>query len=465
MKRILIFAALLVLWGAPLALLLPGCTGPAVIKDPARPPLFGKEVDSLVVEPFRLSENTGTGLNEVDLALFRELFAEELRQRPFLRVFSEPPTELPNTVVLEGKLLEFEVRDLPGDELFLREIHIKAELRARYGGENDVAETIRRDYSFQKIYLPDQEIPVASFDLRDAAGELAGILAEVIYPSGISAALPLAVGVDPESELKLGHPLLLRGNGFAINHRFERARSIWRYLLFDPTFGGEREDGKEPEQLFRITRRGLRLLAKAGLDEETLGQIEPMVVREPMELVEFRQLLRSMLGGIKKIEGDILNLADHREDRRHLNLAAAHGNLGMLYWLERRHDRAAYHLARAYLNYPRGQYLEKWSEIQTARKLLPEDIDEEEAISLYYRLPPPRGMLLEPGPVEAALFTPVAFEEPPRPEGEEGSERGGEEEGTGGEVELQPVERPPVGEGEPSSDSGLPPIEAPVRAQ
>ncbi len=465
MKRILSIAALLVLWGPPLALLLPGCTGPAVIKDPERPPLFGEEVDSLVVEPFRLSEETRTGLNDSDLAVFREVLSENFRQRAFLRVFAEAPTELPNTVILEGELLEFEVRDLPGDELFLREIHIKVELRARYGGDNDVAETIQRDYSFQKIYLPDQEIPVASFDLRDAAGELAEILAEVMYPSGISEALPLAVGVDPESNLKLGHPLLLRGNRFAMNHRFERARSIWRYLLFDPTFGGDREDGKEREQLFRITRRSLHLLEKAGLEEETLEQIEPLVVNEPMELVEFRQLLRSMLGGIRKVEGDILNMADHWEDRRHLNLAAAHRNLGILYWLESRYDRAAYHLARAYLNYPREEYLEKWAEIQRARKMLPEDLDEEEAISLFYRLPPPRGMLLEPGPAEAALFTPVAFEEPPRPEGEERGESGRQEEGSGGEVELQPVERPPVGEGEQSGESELPPIEAPVRAQ
>ena len=64
-----------------LALAPAGCGSAAFIQDPQRPALFGEEVDSVVVEPFRVAPNTKTGINEVDQGLFQELLSEEIRKR------------------------------------------------------------------------------------------------------------------------------------------------------------------------------------------------------------------------------------------------------------------------------------------------------------------------------------------------------------------------------------------------
>jgi tetratricopeptide (TPR) repeat protein len=435
-----------------------GCGSAAFIQDPQRPALFGEEVDSVVVEPFRVAPNTKTGINEVDQGLFQELLSEEIRKRPFLRVFPEAPTELPNTIVLEGRLETFEVQDLPGKEVFLRVIHLGVELRVRRGGGTDEPQAIRRELSYQKVYVPSETIPVMSFDLRSAVTEIAEQLAEAMYPTAVSGDLPLATGSDPAAGLELGHPLLLRGNGYAADHRYDRARKLWRYLLFDPSFPEEREPGAP--KLFRISPRTLKLLREGDMEEDVVKELEPLTRLEPEELVDFRELLRGALGGFVPEESELLTVADHRRDRVHLNLAAAHRNLALLDWLDGRYDRAVYHLARAYANYPEQEYLAKWLRIQKARKLLPKGYTNEEAITLHLRLPPPRGMALQPGSAEDALFAPVVFEQAPPPPGTEGAAPGKEKEQGGAEqrpVELRPVELPPA--------SGLPPIEAAERAK
>jgi hypothetical protein len=400
-----------------------GCGSAAFIQDPQRPALFGEEVDSVVVEPFRVAPNTKTGINEVDQGLFQELLSEEIRKRPFLRVFPEAPTELPNTIVLEGRLEAFEVQDLPGKEVFLRVIHLGVELRVRRGGSTDEPQAIRRELSYQKVYVPSETIPVMSFDLRSAVTEIAEQLAEAMYPTAVSGDLPLATG-----------------------------------SVFDPSFPEEREPGAP--KLFRISPRTLKLLREGDMEEDVVKELEPLTRLEPEELVDFRELLRGALGGFVPEESELLTVADHRRDRVHLNLAAAHRNLALLDWLDGRYDRAVYHLARAYANYPEQEYLAKWLRIQKARKLLPKGYTNEEAITLHLRLPPPRGMALQPGSAEDALFAPVVFEQAPPPPGTEGAAPGKEKEQGGAEqrpVELRPVELPPA--------SGLPPIEAAERAK
>ncbi len=228
--------------------LLQGCAGLNAISDPERRGMFGEEVDSIVVQPFELGQDLKTPLNDVQQKLFRDLLVERIETEPDLRIFEQAPTELPNTLIMEGRLTEFELEELPSREFFYRAIHIGLELALRTGDQGVIFRRMKRRLSYQKIYLPDDEVPVAEFDLRDAVTEIITQLTDTMFPIGIEGNIPLADGSDPVTGTAFGHPLLLRGNNMAADGRFSKARKLWRLVLFDPSQPAE-------EELFRISAK------------------------------------------------------------------------------------------------------------------------------------------------------------------------------------------------------------------
>jgi len=432
--------------------LLHGCAGLNAISDPERPGMFGEEVDSIVVQPFELGQDLKTPLNDAQRKLFRELLVEQIETQPDLRIFEQAPTELPNTLIMEGRLTEFEVEELPSREFFYRAIHIGLELALRSGDQGDVFRRMKRRLSYQKIYLPEVTVPVVEFDLRDAVTEIITQLTDSMFPVGIEGDIPLANGSDPVTGTAFGHPLLLRGNNMAADGRYSKARKLWRLVLFDPSQPVE-------EELFRISPRSLFLLKADDVSAAMLKRLEPVATDEPMDLVDFRGAVREVVGGFNRLEPKLLKLGNHHKDTLHLNLAAAHRNLAVLYWIESRLDLAVYHLARAYANYPQSGYVSKWAKIQEERNLIPEGLDGEEAIALYMRLPSPRGARLEPGVVENTLFPPVVFETRG-----EAPPAGAPSGASGGGAPLRPVELPPPPPEVGAQPSGLPPVQSPEQA-
>ena len=365
--------------------------------------MYGEVVDSIVVEPFIFDPNLKTPLNASQKNLFKELLITELQGQPHLRVFDTPPTQLPNTLIIAGRLTEFEVRDLPGKEFFLREIHLGVELRFRKGNETATSRRVMRRLSYQKIYLPDVTVAAIDFDLHAAISEITVQFTEIMYPSTVEGGIRLATARDPVIGIALGHPTLRRGNQMAADGRFARAKELWRLVLFDPT-------QPEEEELFRISPRTLLLLEKQGIDKGMLRRLAPLTRLEPRDLLDFRNAVRRQLGGFDRIEPILLKVADHHRDARHLNLAAAHRNLAVLFWMESRKDLVSYHLARAQANYPNKEYLEKWIKVQQSRDLIPVELLDDEAMALYMRLPAPRSTIVSPGVAEESLFPPLVFE-------------------------------------------------------
>ena len=436
-----------------------GCSSQRIIREVQFEPLYGEVVDSIVVEPYSLADGLKTPINSTQLKLFQELLVSQLEALPQLRVFEEPPTKLPNTLIIQGRLAEYEVEDLPGEEFFLRNIHMAVEWRFRRGDENSTSRQIRRKLSLQKIYPPNTPVPALDFDLHNLISEITVQISEIMYPTPIEGGIRLADAKDPDNGQELGHPKLLRGNEMAAEGLFEKAAALWRMVLYDPT-------QPEEEELFRVSRRTLLLLAEKDVDGDLIERMEPLTKLDPEDLLDFRDSIREALGGFNRIEPTILKLADHHRDTRHLNMAAAHRNLAVLYWIHNRFDLMSYHLARAQANYPNEEYLEKWTRLQETRDGIPVEYTPREAIGMYMRIPAPRSAEVAPGEVENALFPPVVFETgsqapvPPEPPAPAASESAAPVE----DAPLQPVELPaPSGSGDQQSP-GLPPILPPEQA-
>lgn len=449
---------LLLLQLALAALVGSGCGKGFVIDEPTRRARFGPVVDSVVVEPFLRGPQLATEINTSDFSEFERQLAEEVGTRPFLKTFAEPPTELPNTLILQGILTQFQVEELAGEEFSLRNIHVAVELRARTADQTSAGITIVRRLSYQKVYLPSDRIPVLAFDLHNAAKEMARLLVEAFFPEEVAGGIPLEMAVDPVTGDELGHPTLIKGNKFAVAKRFARAKRLWQVLLFSPT-------QRQKEPLYKVTPRTLHLLKKKGVEEGVLERLTPLTREDPEDLVEFREMLHEVMGRDADLEKLLFPLADHKKDRTHLNLAAAHGNLAILFWLDGRYDLTSYHLAKAYANYPKPKYLEKWVGIQEAREIIPDDIPQEELIGLYMRLPPPWTVGNRPGSVENGLFRPAVFRTPaaaPSTAGGRARETEAPTRAADDYQELQPVLRPPPDD--EKEQEGLPPIEAPESA-
>ncbi|MCH7479281.1 MAG: hypothetical protein IIA14_14420 [SAR324 cluster bacterium] len=437
---------------AQLALLLTlvtlGCTKADVIRDPLRAPILPEVVDSVVVELPKAA--AGLTVNPVDLETLRDLLRDELQSRPKLSTFDEPPTKLPNTVIVSLELTEHEVRDQPGEGLFLRAIHLGGILSLKTAGGEAPWPPIARRLSFQKVYLPEDEIPVGSFDLHMALVELAAQFAEAVYPTPLEAPIPLRLAEDPVSGESLANPMLLRGNKFAAEGRFRQARNLWSLVLFDPT-------APPTENTYRISLRSLFRLREDGLPAEVLEKLEPLVNEANADLITFRENLREALDGPSPHDGKILERAIHERDRIQLNLAAAHANLAAVNMVEKRLDLTAYHLARGYALYPLPGLALDWGSVQKKRNLYPGALPEREALTLYLKAPPPRGLTVRPGMFEQEAIPMSEFRDPqmaaeqkPVPEGEEGA------------VRLTPVKLPPVEGDARGARDDLPPIESPV---
>jgi tetratricopeptide (TPR) repeat protein len=415
-------------------------------------------VDSIVVLPYVLAEGLKTPLNSTQVKLFQELLIAQLELNPNLRVFEEPPTKLPNTLIIEGRLTKFEVEDLPGTEFFLRAIHMTVEWRFRTGEQTSTSRLVRRQLSFQKIYPPDIAVPTLDFDLHNAVNEITVQLGEVMYPTPLEGRIPIADASDPVTREELGHPLLLRGNKMAAKGRFDKAKRLWRLVLFNPVL-------PEEEELFRISQRTLLLLQNQGVEDDIIRRLRPLMREDPEDLLEFRSLVRRALGGFHQIEPTLLKLADHHRDTRHLNMAAAHRNLAVLYWIESRNDLATYHLARAQANYAREEYMEKWAKLQESRDAVPVELTVEEAIGFYMRIPSPRSAWVAPGTAENSLFPPVVFEASVSPTPAGGEERpDAPVETSQEEAPLKPVQLAPPSGPEGADSPGLPPVQTPVPA-
>lgn len=445
--------------GAAIALLLAqGCSGGMYIRDPEFEPLYGEIVDSIVVLPYVLADGLKTPLNSTQVKLFQELLIAQLEGNQNLRVFEEPPTKLPNTLIIEGRLTEFEVEDLPGTEFFLRAIHMTVEWRFRTGEETSTSRQIRHRMSFQKIYPQDTPVPTLDFDLHNAVSEITLQLGEIMYPTPIEGDIPLADASDPVTGQELGHPLLLRGNEMAAKGRFDKAKQLWRLVLYDPVLPKE-------EDLFRISQRTLLLLRQQGVDDDILRRLRPLMNEDPEDLLDFRNLVREELGGFHQIEPTLLKVADHYRDARHLNMAAAHRNLAVLYWIESRYDLVTYHLARAQANYPNEEYMDKWAKLQNSRDGVPVELTVEEAMGFYMRIPSPRSAWVAPGIAENSLFPPVVFEtsaSPPATAGDEQPDAAAET--SQEDAPLKPVLLAPPSGPEGADSPGLPPVQSPESA-
>ncbi|HUJ75133.1 MAG TPA: hypothetical protein VL359_09755, partial [bacterium] len=91
--------------------------------DALQPPL-GPIVDSVLVQPFAKAENLV--VNPADLAELSTLLSEDLGARPGIRIYSRPPTTLPNTAVLFGTLTHYQPREQRGPGVYLRTIDLAA---------------------------------------------------------------------------------------------------------------------------------------------------------------------------------------------------------------------------------------------------------------------------------------------------------------------------------------------------
>ena len=434
-----------------------GCVSGPAIRDPEFEPLYGEIVDSIVVLPYVTADGVKTPLNSSQISLFQEQLITQLETQRNLRLFEEPPTELPNTLVIESRIAEFDVQDRPGKEFFLRSIHMVLQWRFRTGDQKSTSRRISRKYSFQKIYPPDTPIPALDFDLPTSISEITEQLVEIMYPTAIAGAVPLADASDPVLGDSLGHPKLLEGIAMAEEGRFAKAKDLWRLVLFDPT-------QPEEEELFRVSPRTLALLKQEGVEEDLIRRLRPLTEEDPEDLLDFRNAVRSELGGFHQIEPILLKLAHHHTDTRHLNMAAAHRNLAALYWMESRFDLMSYHLARAYANYPDEEYLEKWTKLQQNRDFIPVEYTNREAIGLYMRLASPRSTWVVPGVAENSLFPPVVFEAPaPPPNTTEGSTTAPVESSKDDEP-LKPVKLAPLSAPAEGDSEDLPPVQPPERA-
>ena len=201
------------------------------------------------------------------------------------------------------------------------------------------------------------------------------------------------------------------------------------------------------------------------MDDEILRRLRPLIDEDPEDLLEFRNLVREELGGFHQIEPTLLKVADHHRDTRHLNMAAAHRNLAVLYWIESRFDLVTYHLARAQANYPQEEFMEKWAQFQESRDTVPVELTIEEALGFYMRIPSPRSAWIAPGIAENSLFPPVVFETSASPAPAEAEERPEAPEATSQEdAPLKPVELAPPSSPEGADSPGLPPVQSPESA-
>ncbi len=393
-----------------LSLLLPAllaaCSTTWVVTRPAPPGLLGPEVDSVVVRSFAADD--GIALNEADVGLFGLQLREVLGTRPQLRTFDDPPTRLPNTVLLDGRLDAYEASEESDDGLVLRTlrltvtvaVHASAPVRGRK--EPPPLAVVTRSVDWRKLY-PGATVSALPLDLAHAAEEIAGQIVQALVPAPAGEDIRLYDGRDPATGRVQAHDALIKGNRFAVVRLYDKARQAWRRVLFDPT------TGDPSERRYQISTQTLNQLRLAGLDSSDWAPVQALLGEAPRALVPFRQRLRELAGRPLENEGLVLTLADAYAAYAHLNLSAAHANLALVDSMERRRDTAAYHFAAAWAHNPAPALLVRWADLQRKRGVYPPGLDEADAARLYLRLPPPRTALVRPGGFARAVLPPPAF--------------------------------------------------------
>ncbi|MEE8396891.1 MAG: hypothetical protein V3S29_12605 [bacterium] len=428
-----------------------GCGLAGRVEAPQREPMFGAGVDSVVVLPFTVAE--GSPVSARDVSVLGQQLAAELAARPHLKIFEKAPTDLPNTITVAPRLILAQRREVSGTDFLLREYHLRVQMTVRRSGTEEPAKVIRRSYSYQKVVLADEEKPQPGETLRVIAGELAEQLAEALYPETGAEPFDLDTALDFSTGKAFARARLLLGNSLAEGNSFDMASNLWRLVLFEPI------EEKDDETLFLLSARSLELLRQQGVEDEAVTALEAMMTDDPEELIEFRDRVRIVLGGVTEEEGKILVIAKFEDEVIHRNLTAAHANLGAVALFDKRYDIAAFHTARAYLTYPSPERLEKWAEIQRKRNMIPGDLSDEAAMRFYARLPPPRGVVWKPGSRDRKMIPGGVIEPmpPPPPPDEEAA---GPETAQAQSLPLQPIERSPVADPGPGgAENDLPPIQ------
>jgi hypothetical protein len=378
------------------AALLGACSPSFTLERPAPLALLPAEVDSIVVRPFDRAANVQ--MNDADLALLPRHLRDALTARERLRGYDQPPTVLPNTVVLTGRLERYAVRERRGEGLTLRTIDLEAELRVLDAKGETAGAVLRQSVSWQKVYAG-TPVSALELDLEDAVRELAGQFAQALAPEPGG---PVQLRSGSRTALVGGHPTLIKGNRFAVARRFRQAQLSWLRVLFDPI------PASNPMG-YRVDAATLNRLRAAGVSDALLERLGPLVGESPLPLVAFRARLRAAAGETLPNEGLILTLADLRTGIAHENLTAAHANLAAVYEIEGRVDVAAYHWARAWAHDPTPALLERWHTLQAQRKVLPRGLTEQQALELYLRIPPPETARVVPGAFERTVLPPPAF--------------------------------------------------------
>ncbi len=358
------------------------------------------EVDSVVVRPFEKAARVD--LNAADLAALTQHLREALDARERLHSFAAPPTLLPNTVVLAGRLDRFAITERKGDGLTLRTIELEAELRVLPPQGDTPQRVLRRAVAWQRLYPG--TVSGLPLDLDLAVRELSEQLAQALAPQLPGPGQRLWDGRDPRTGVGTSHAALLKGNQFAGAGFFEKAIQSWQRVIFDPSL-------QAGATLYQVTPATLQQLRNAGLSEDVLGRMQPLVGPSPKNVAEFRRALHAAVGGILPNEGLVLTAADTRTANTHRNLSAAHANLATVYELQGRDDLAAYHWAHAWAHNPDPVLLERWHALQSRRRLLLGDLTDQQAVELYLRIPPPSTAGVMPGAFERTVVPPPAFAE------------------------------------------------------
>jgi len=379
-------------------------------RDALRGRTLGPVVDSVVVRPFE--SGAGIRINAADLNLFRDQFEKQLLVRPRLRAYSSPPTMLANTVILSGKLLGYEVREQTADGMFLRTIATTVEVAVQVGAEQKPALVLRRNASYQKLYLHTEGVAALEYDLRNAAREATGSIARVLVP-GEAETPVLQSAVDADTGEDYSHPWLVRGNREAGFGRYDRAIASWSLLVYQPT-------RPEKSDRFRVSERTLARLQDEGAPQEQLDALRPLAQQRGRSLESLRDELTEALGPDSGLEAKVLQFSDEAQDRIQVNLSRAHYNLGAVLLPFRRYDIAAYHLARAYAFDPRPVYLDAWTRLQIERGLIPASAQDDPAKALpwlkaYLRVPAPFTASVAGGAYDLTVMPPPVFQpdEPP----------------------------------------------------
>ncbi|MDH4224209.1 MAG: hypothetical protein OEW12_01010 [Deltaproteobacteria bacterium] len=377
-----------------LIFMLSACSGSGVVSNPRLADPLPPVVDTLLVDPFR--NQNASGLTIGDLNFFQDTLVAELVGRKKYKNPVSLKIKNPNVAHLEGEITRFAILELQGEGIFVRQVNITATVSFRqpYTQPEPPPIQITRGISYQiGFHLPaGRKRGGVATDVHGAIEELSHIFTEAFAPQESAEDIFLADMQDPDTGEMLGKPELLRGNLLAQNGDFDQAVRKWLLTLYNP----------QPEKTheYRVNRWAVTEMKKAGVDQTTLAQLEPMMDQPPMEFADFREELKDHLGQDHPLLAEITKSCELEPYLMHGNMAAAHLNLAAFRRLTRQVDMEAYHLAMGYAHFPQKKVLEKWRKLQISRGQLTEEEPAEPALRFFLKLPAPTTLKLSRGNLE-----------------------------------------------------------------